>query len=90
MAATTTTITTTTTTTTTPFLIDFNVADHIVLDEFIVIEPYLTDKTRTKTKSCDENSNVAIKFGQFDTTASLTLTAQSGDSIFSKTFFMMV
>ena len=68
--------------------IDFSVANQTILEEFVIIEPYLTDETRTKSASCNETSNMAINFGQFDTTANLMLTDQNGTIIFSKTLYL--
>ena len=80
---------TTTTTTTTPlFYVDFSVANQTIVDEFIMTEPYLTDEKRTKSASCDETSNMAIKFKEFDTTASLVLAARNGSIIFSKKLYL--
>ena len=71
-------------------MIDFSVAHHTIVDKFVVIEPFIAFKSETLTKSasCDETSNVAIKFKEFDTTASLVLTAHNGSSIFSKTLLL--
>ena len=82
---TTTTTTTTTSTTTTTTTIDFSVAKQTILDEFMITESYLADKTRTMSVYCNETSNLAIKFKQFDTTARFTLTAHNDNEIFSKT-----
>ena len=68
--------------------IDFSVANQTILEEFVIIEPYLTDETRTKSASCNETSNVAINFEKFDTTASLVLTDQNSSIIFSKTLYL--
>ena len=89
---TTTRTTTLTTTTTTPLMVDFSVADHTIVDKFVVIEPFIAFESETLTKSayCDEMSNVAIKFKEFDTTASLVLTTHNDSIIFSKTLLKEV
>ena len=73
-------------------MIDFSVADHTIIDKFIVMftqfEFYMNDETRTKSVSCDNTSTVAIKFEQFDTTANLVLTAHNGSNIFSETHLL--
>ena len=70
-------------------MIDFSVAKHTVLDKLVVIEPFVIEpETRTKSVSCDNTSNVAIKFEQFDTTANLVLTAHNGSNIFSETLLL--
>ena len=68
-------------------MFDFSVANHTIVDKFVVIEPFivLESERLTKSVSCDEQSNVVIKFEQFDTTATLFLTEHSGSSIFSET-----
>ena len=85
-------ITTTTTTTTTPLMIDFSVANYTIVVKFVVIEPFivLESERLTESVSCDEQSNVAIKFKQFDTTASFVLTSHNGSSIFSETFQLII
>lgn len=87
---TTTSTTPTTTTTTNAAFIDFSVANQTIFDKFVVIEPFIVTEpeTRTKSASCDETSNVAIKFMQFDTSASLVLTTHTGESILSKTLLL--
>ena len=61
------------------------------MDKFIVkltqLDFYMANESLPKSVSCDELSNVAIKFEQFDTTASLFLTAHNGSNIFSKTLY---
>ena len=71
-------------------MIDFSVTDHTVVDKFVVIEPFtvLESETLTKSATCNETSNVAIKIKEFDTTASLVLTAHNGSSIISKILFL--
>ena len=70
-------------------MVDFSVADHTIVDKFVVIEPFIAfeSETLTKSASCDEMSNVAIKFKEFDTTASLVLTAHNNNKNFSKTIY---
>ena len=84
-----TTTTTTVTTVTTRYMIDFSAANHTIVDKFVVNEPFVALETETITKSasCDEMSNVAIKFKEFDTTASLVLTAHNNNKNFSKTIY---
>ena len=73
-------------------MFDFSVANHTIVDKFVVIEPFivLESERLTKSVSCDEQSNVAIKFEQFGTTASLVLTSHNGSSIFSETFYLII
>ena len=70
-------------------MIDFSVANHTIENKFIIqftkLDFYTTDESLPKSASCDEQSNVAIKFEQFDTTATLFLTEHNGSSIFSET-----
>ena len=77
------------TTSTTQLIVDFSVSNQTILNEFIVIftqsEFFMTDEKLTKSATCNETSNVAVKFEQFDTTAYLVLTDQNGSIIFSKT-----
>ena len=68
-------------------MIDFSVANHTIVDKFVVTEPFivLESEKPTESVSCDEQSNVAIKLKEFDTTASLVLTSRNDSSIFSET-----
>ena len=69
-------------------MFDFSVANHTIVDKFVVIEPFIVLESERLTKfvSCYEQSNVAIKFEQFGTTASLVLTSHNVSSIFGETF----
>ena len=75
-------------------MIDFSVANHAIVDKFIIkftkLDFYITDESLPKSTSCDEQSNVAIKFKQFDTTASLVLISHNGSSTFSETFQLII
>lgn len=69
-------------------MIDFSVTNQTFLDEFRVVftqhEFHIIHETLRKFASCNATSNVAIKFEQIDTTASLVLKAHNDSSIFSK------